>query len=102
MSVERGTNFLLEALTSAMRRVSCSTVEDMRTRLPAEFEAVLREQYGGETLRVYIRQTTAVSDRAKRDQRIEAALAAGEAPESIAKREDLSKRHARRIRARFV
>lgn len=97
----QGTNFLLAALHLALRRVESSTVDELRAELPAEFDSVLREQFGGQTLRFYVRKTQR-TERVDRDQRIEAALSQGEAPIVISERENVSKRHIRRVRARFI
>jgi len=72
----------------------------VRATLPGVIETVMRELYSGETLRLYVSKTPS-DDRVQRDRRIGAALATGETPASIAKREMVSKRHLRRIRARI-
>lgn len=73
----------------------------VRATLPGVIESILQEICPGETLRLYVPKTQS-ANRLQREQRIEAALSAGEAPDSLAKRENVSKRHLRRIRARLL
>jgi hypothetical protein len=90
----------------AARACSHPTMESavmgaVRATLPGVIETVMRELYSGETLRLYVSKRP-TEDRAQRDRRIGAALASGEAPESVAKRESVSKRHVFRVKARIV
>lgn len=95
-----GINTWIALVHVAMRRAGCPVDDEGRKRVALAFETAAREQYGGQTVHTYV--NTMRTERVEREQRIEAALSAGEAPESIAKREDVSKRHMRRIRARFA
>ena len=63
----------------------------------------VQQAFGGEVVRFYARKTPRNLDvkRVERDGRISVAVKQGEAPASIAERENVSKRHIRRIRARF-
>lgn len=72
----------------------------VRATLPVVLESVLREIHPGDTLRLYIPKTSS-SSRIERDQRIGAALANGEHPDLIAKRESITTRHVRNIRKRI-
>ena len=101
MTDTSGTTALIAVARTAMRSFGPeATADEIRDGFPAKYEAVLREQYGGQTLRFHIRKPVN-PERERRDQRIEAALSSGETPAVIAQREDVSKRHMRRIRARF-
>ncbi len=63
---------------------------------------LLIPHFPGETVKLYVPRSCNLDHvREERDRRIEAALAAGDAPEVIVRREDVSKRHLRRIRARI-
>jgi len=93
--------------TAAHPDMESAVLGAVRSALPIVLEAVIREMYPGETLSLYVpkapRQVTEArrQERAARDQRIAASIAAGEALDNIAERERVSKRHARRVRARF-
>ena len=63
-------------------------------------EAELRSQFGGEQIRLYIPKVGG-EIRKERDERIVAAILAGEATPSVAKRESVSERHVRRVRGRI-
>ena len=63
-------------------------------------EAELRSHFGGEQIRLYIPKFGGETRKA-RDERITAAIAAGEPPPSVAKREAVSERHVRRVRGRI-
>lgn len=72
----------------------------VRATLPGVIESVMREIHPGDTLRLYVPKTSS-ADRRARDQRIGAALAAGEPTAVIAKREDISRRHVNNLRRRL-
>ena len=63
-------------------------------------EGELREMFGGEQIRLYIPKLGGETRKA-RDERIAAAIVAGEPPPSVAKRESVSERHVRRVRGRI-
>jgi hypothetical protein len=68
-----------------------------------EGEAILRQRYPGETLRLYNAKRTTAPERSARDMQIESAIAAGESPALIAARVGIGERRvqqiARRLRA---
>jgi Mor family transcriptional regulator len=64
------------------------------------FSEQLASMFGGEEVRFYVPKA-ATDLRIARDERIAAALAAGESASDVAKREQLSERHVRRVRGRI-
>lgn len=65
-----------------------------------EIETELRNHFGGEQIRLYIPKFGGETRKA-RDERIAAAIVAGEPAPSVAKRESVSERHVRRVRGRI-
>jgi hypothetical protein len=80
--------------------IETAITEAVREALPGVIEAIMREICAGERLRLYVPKTP-IADRRERVERIEAAIGAGESAEHITRRENISKRHLRRIRARL-
>jgi Mor family transcriptional regulator len=64
------------------------------------FSGQLSAMFGGEEVRFYVPKS-ATDLRQARDERIAAALSAGEPPAVVAQRERVSERHARRVRGRI-
>jgi hypothetical protein len=62
-----------------------------------EGEAVLRQRYGGETLRMYTPKRGGAGARDARDSRIAGALSSGDPPALIAEREAISLRRVQQI-----
>lgn len=73
---------------------------EFRAQVVIVVESELARLFGGADLLMYVPKFSPERRRA-REKRIAAAIAAGEAPERVARREDVSERHVRRIRARF-
>ena len=80
--------------------IEAAVAAAVRATLPRVIEMILQEIASGETLRFYVPKQGA-NARKQRDERISAAIAEGEPLDSIAKREAITKRHVRNIRARF-
>jgi Mor family transcriptional regulator len=74
--------------------------ETFKATAALAIEAELRSHFGGEQVRLYIPKFGGETRKA-RDERITAAIAAGEAAPSVAKRESVSERHVRRVRGRI-
>lgn len=64
------------------------------------FSAQLSSMFGGEEVRFYVPKA-ATDLRVARDERIATAIAAGEPPATVAKRENITERHVRNIRGRI-
>jgi hypothetical protein len=73
---------------------------EFRDVLVRAIEDELAKRFGGETLKLYFPRLGGMQRKA-RDERIEAALGAGEAPAVIAKRERISPRWVRKFRGRI-
>jgi Mor family transcriptional regulator len=71
-----------------------------RDTIVSVFSAQLSAMFGGEEVRFYVPKV-ATDLRRARDERIAAALEAGESAETVAKRERLSERRVRQVRGRF-
>lgn len=71
----------------------------IRASLPGVVESVLRDMFPGESVTLYVPRT-GKEDRQDRDAQIVAALSAGEAHLSIAKRLRTSLRHVERVSGR--
>lgn len=97
----RHVNPIRAALEQAMvsPRVQAAVVTFVNA-LVDEGEAVLRERYAGETLRVYTPKRGGSDERAARDRRIEAAVAADEPHAAIAQREGIGLRRVQQIAKR--
>lgn len=87
---------LRQAYTAATRTALRMCLSDT-----VYFGAIRAHERPGEQTTVY-KPSFPLEQRQERDLRIGAALSAGEPPEAIAKRENVSKRHLRRIRARIL
>jgi hypothetical protein len=81
-------------------RIPVENREAYRQTVRSVIEAELSRLFPGEQLRMYIPKFGS-AQRKERDERIAAAIAAGEAPDDIAKRESITVRHVRRLRGRI-
>lgn len=81
-------------------RMEAAILGAIRGELPGVIEELLRDLYRGETVRLYVPKRGGAADREHRDRRIEAALAAHEAPAAVAAREGVSRRRVEQIGAR--
>lgn len=74
--------------------------EAFRRTIISVFECEMADLFGGEHIKIYIPKIGG-QRRQDRNERIAAAIEAGEPPEIIAKREDISPRWVRKIRGRL-
>ena len=89
---------LLEDLATraaAHPRIEQAVLSALRAELPSVIHGLLAEMRAGETLQLYVPKGAGNSERRARDQRILASRE--EAAWLVAKREDVSERHVRRI-----
>jgi hypothetical protein len=74
--------------------------EAFRRTIISVFECEMADLFGGEHIKIYIPKIGG-QRRQDRNERIAAAIEAGEAPEVIAKRENLTPRRVRQLRGSF-
>lgn len=89
---------ILSQRIASHRDMERAVLGAVQATLPGVIEEVLRDMhFGGDTIRLYVPKTGADA-RHQRDQRIGAAIANGDAVDSITKRENVSRRHVFRIK----
>lgn len=81
-------------------RIPPATREAYRANVRAVLQGELARLFGGSEVTFFVPKLGAEARRV-REERIADALARGEAPASVARREGVSERHARRVRGRF-
>jgi hypothetical protein len=95
------TTLLRELATQAAShpRIEAAVLGAIRAELPGVIEGLLRDAYGGDTVRIYVPRGASREDKVARDQRIRALSAAPSSlsPHAIAAREGISVRRVQQI-----
>lgn len=91
----------LASQAAAHPRIEAAVLGAIRAELPGVIEGLLREAYGGETVRLYVARSGGRDSKAERDRRIQALAAppSSMAPAAIAAAENISLRRVQQILA---
>lgn len=91
----------LATQAAAHPRIEAAVLGAIRAELPGVIEGLLREAYGGETVRLYVARGGSRDSKAERDRRIQALAAppSNMSPGAIAAAEQISLRRVQQILA---